>query len=73
MIMKEVILKVPDKKYGFFMELIKSLGFVKVEKVGEGDSKEEIVENLKRGFEEMKLIKEGKLKTTPAKDFLNEL
>ncbi len=37
--MKEVILKVPEKEYVFFMKLIKSLGFVKVEKTDEGDSK----------------------------------
>lgn len=71
--MKEVILKVPDKEYNFFMKLIKNLGFVKVKKAGEGDSKEEIVENLKNGFEEMRLFKEGKKKGTQLKDFLNEL
>ncbi|MDX2002679.1 MAG: hypothetical protein SFW35_09605 [Chitinophagales bacterium] len=39
----------------------------------EGDTKEEIVKNLKKGFEEMKLFKEGKTKGTALKDFLNEL
>ena len=71
--MKEVIVKVPDKKYKFFMELIQCLGFVKVEKTDAGDSKEEIIANLKSGFAEMKLIKEGKMQGTPLKDFLNEL
>jgi hypothetical protein len=37
------------------------------------DTKSDVLENIKRGFEEMQLIKKGKLKTTPAKDFLNEL
>lgn len=32
-----------------------------------------VVENIKIGLEEMKLFKKGELKTTPAKDFLNEL
>ncbi len=36
-------------------------------------SKEDILSNIKRGFEEMKLIKKGKLKTTSLNDFLNEL
>jgi len=71
--MKEVVLKVPDKKYNFFMELVNSLGFIKVEKAEEGDSKAEIIDNLKRGFKEMKQMKEGKIKGTPLKDFLNEL
>lgn len=54
------------------MELIKSLDFVKLDK-GAEDLKEQQLESVKRGFEEMKLIKEGKLKTTSAKDFLDEL
>ncbi len=35
--------------------------------------KEEILNNIKQGLEEAKLFKLGKLKTTSAKDFLNEL
>ena len=53
------------------MELIKSLDFVQIE--DEGDSKEEIISNLKEGFMEMKAFKEGKTKGTPIEDFLNEL
>ena len=36
-------------------------------------SKKEVISNLKAGVKELKLYKKGKLKTTPAKDFLNEL
>ena len=32
-----------------------------------------IINNLKKGFEEMQLIKKGKLKTTSLKKFLDEL
>ena len=39
----------------------------------DGDSKEEIIKKLKTGFRNMQLIKRGKLKTTPFKDFLDEL
>jgi hypothetical protein len=69
--MKEVTLKVKAEKYQFFLELIKSLDFVQIE--DEGDSKEEIIANLKEGFREMKAFKEGKTKGTPIEDFLNEL
>ncbi len=55
------------------MELMKSLDFVQVEKTDDGDSKEEIIDNLTQGFKELKLYKEGKLKTTSAKEFLDEL
>jgi hypothetical protein len=71
--MKEVTLKIPDNRYQFFMELVTSLGFVKIRKAGEGDSDEEIIENLTRGFSEMQEIRKGRLKTTPSKDFLDEL
>ena len=39
----------------------------------EGDSKKDILENLTQGFKDLKLYKQGKLKTSSAKDFLNEL
>ncbi len=69
--MQEVRLKVADSKFQFFMELIKSLDFVQVD--NDGDSKTSILSNIKKGLEEVKLAKQGKLKTTSAKDFLNEL
>ena len=71
--MKEVKLKIPDKEYYFFMNLVNKLGFVKVEKIEHEDSKEEIRNNLNAGFKEMKLIREGKKIGTPLKDFLDEL
>jgi hypothetical protein len=37
------------------------------------EEKKTILENIKAGLEEVKLFKKGKLKTTPANDFLNEL
>lgn len=53
------------------MELMKNLGFVKVE--GIQDDMTETSGNIKTGFEEMKQIKQGKLKTIPPENFLNEL
>ena len=70
--MKQVTLHVENDKYQFFMELMSSLNFVQIEEDQE-DSKEEVIENLKQGFQEMKYYKEGKVKGTPLKDFLNEL
>ena len=69
--MKLVALNIKEGKFRFFMELVKNLDFVQVE--DKGDSKEEIVANLKEGFNEMKLYKEGKIKGTKLEDFLNEL
>lgn len=69
--MKQLTINIPDNKYQFFLELVKSLKFVQIDP--EGDSKEEIIANLKQGFKEMKMYKQGKMKGTPLNDFLNEL
>lgn len=70
--MKQVILKVEDKKYEFFLELVKSLDFVQVQE-DSGDSKEEIAANLSKAFKELKEYKEGKVKGIPAKELLDEI
>jgi len=48
--MKEITLKIPDKKFRFFMELVENLGFVTV--------KEVIVEGkgIKLSIEEFKTL-----------------
>ena len=70
--MKQITLNIPENKFQFFIELVKNLGFVKIEEF-ESDSKKEIIENLNQGFSDLKKYKQGKLKTTSAKEFLNEL
>lgn len=37
------------------------------------EEEKEILMNIKKGMEEIKLIEKGKLKATPLKDFLDEL
>jgi len=70
--MKQLTLKIENSKYHFFLELLKNLDFVQIETIEE-DSKEEIFKNIKEGFKDLKKYKEGKLETTLAKDFINEL
>ena len=57
------------------MQLVKNLGFAKEIETWEDEkpAKAEIISNVKAGLEEVELFKKGKLKTTPAKEFLNEL
>ncbi|NBR15156.1 MAG: hypothetical protein EBQ94_10370 [Flavobacteriales bacterium] len=71
--MRQVTIYTTDKEYNHFIELAKNLHYVKKIETDEDAQKNEIVSNLKNGFEEMKLIKAGKLKTTSFNDFLNEL
>lgn len=71
--MKLITLNIPDNKVLFFMELVNNLGFVKNVETDDEPTKEQILDNIKAGLEEMKLIKQGKLKTTSLNDFLNKL
>ena len=71
--MRHVTVYTTDEEYNHFLELAKNLHYVKKIETDEEPTKEEIVNNIQAGFEEMVLIKEGKLKTTSLKDFLNEL
>ncbi len=70
--MKHISLTIPDHKYAFFLELVKSLKFVEVEETYT-DAEKEVLKGIEQGFREVKLIEEGKMKSRPAKDFLNEL
>ncbi len=71
--MRQVTVYTTDKDYSHFVELAKNLHYVKKIETDDEPTKDEIVNNLKRGFEEMQMIKTGKLKTTSLNDFLNEL
>ena len=71
---QRIVLNVAPRKYDFLLELLQNFDFVKVvEEDDDGDSREEIIENLKQAAKDLKLIKEGKLKGRPAREFLKEL
>jgi len=71
--MRHVTVYTTDKEYSHFVQLAKNLHYVKKIETDEEPTKQEIVDNIKAGLQEMQLFKKGKLKTTSAKDFLNEL
>jgi len=71
--MRHVTIYTTDKEYSHFLELAQNLHYVKKIETDEEPTKEEIISNLKKGFEQMQLIKKGKAKTTSLNDFLNEL
>lgn len=70
--MKQITIKIPDNKYSFFLELVKNLGLEKV-KEEPVEANEEALQGLEQGFKEVKLIREGKMKGTSLKEFLDEL
>ena len=71
--MRHVTIYTTDKEYNHFVQLAKSLHYVKRIETDEEPSKEDILDNIKAGLEEVQLFKKGKLKTSSAKSFLDEL
>jgi len=67
----KILLDIKDDKAAFIMELLSNFKFVKAKPLT--PYKAEVLEGIKEAVEEMKLIKEGKLKGIPAKDLLNDL
>ncbi|MBT0812249.1 hypothetical protein KIH41_13265 [Litoribacter ruber] len=70
--MKRVTLQIPDDQYHFFLELVQKLGLERVDEEAI-ETKEETLQGIEQGLRQVKLIKEGKMKGSTLKDFLNEL
>lgn len=76
--MRQITIQVPDQQYEFFMQLVRNLKFVKVKQESPLEaqltpSQKKTWKNIKQGFEELKLVEQGKMKPIPAEDFLKEL
>ena len=67
----KVLLEIPDNKATSFMEVIKSISYVKAKPLT--DAKALLLGEIREAVEEMKLIRTGKKKARNAEDFLNEL
>lgn len=72
--MKQIVLNIEERKFNFFMELIKSFSFIKVEKKPKLNANQiAYIQGLKEALEEVELHEKGKIKLKSAKDFLNEI
>jgi hypothetical protein len=71
--MRQVTIYTTDKEYDHFLELAKNLHYVKKIETYEINEKEAVKKNIISGLDEVKLFNKGELKTTNAKEFLNEL
>jgi hypothetical protein len=73
-IMKQVVVNVPDNKYQFFMELVKSLGFVKepAEVILTNDQ-QAFLEGTKNSLEQVEQHLRGEIKLKTADQLYNEL
>jgi uncharacterized protein YlbG (UPF0298 family) len=71
--MKQLTVYVNDTSYDHFMELVKHLSYVKKVESNDEESKVQVIESIKAGLKEVTQFKNGNLKTTTSKQFLNEL
>ena len=67
----KILLDIKDNKTAFIMELLNNFKFVKAKPLT--PYKAEVLEGVREAVEEMKLIKDGKIRGIPAKDLLDEL
>ena len=67
----KILLDIKESKVPFIMELLKSFSYVKAKPLT--PYKAQVLEKLQEAVENMKLVKEGKLKPRPAKELLDEL
>lgn len=69
----KVLLEIQENRVQFFMELLKSLGYIKILKEVKTTEKNQAVENLVEAFNDIKLHEDGEKQLKSAKDLLNEL
>lgn len=67
----KVLLDIQDNKALHLIEVLKSLPYVKAKTIS--DEKALLVEEVKEAVENLKLVRQGKLKARSARELLNEL
>lgn len=67
----KVLLEIKDNKALHLMEVLKSLPYVKAKTIS--NEKALLMEDIRQAAEELKLVRQGKLKGIPAKELLDEL
>lgn len=68
----KILLDIQENKVAFFMEMLKSLKFVK-QATPLSDSKAEILKSVRQGVIEMNEVIEGKKEARDVEELLNEL
>ena len=72
--MATLILEVQDKKLKFLKDILRHFSFVRIQDGElEEDTDEQVIENIREGVREMRLVEQGKAKSTPFNEFLEEL
>lgn len=66
-----VLLDIKDDKAAFFLEVLKNFSFVKARPLSE--EKALLMEEMKEAVDNLKLVREGKMKARPVNELLDEL
>ncbi|TAE33517.1 MAG: hypothetical protein EAZ91_02595 [Cytophagales bacterium] len=72
----QLTLEVPDQHVPFFKDLVKHLNFpvmVEDDETDDEPSPEQLKAEMRQAVAELKLVRQGKLKSRPIADVLNEL
>jgi len=69
--MQRIVIDIPDNKINFFLELIRNLGFKKVQKLSLEDK--EFVEGTKKSLEQVEQHLKGEVKLKTAEQLADEL
>ena len=67
----KVILDIKDNKAAFVMEFLNNLSFVKAKPLSNENAI--LIDEIKEAAEELKLVRQGKIKARPARDLINEI
>ena len=67
----KVLLDIKDSKAVHLLEVLKGLSYVKTKRLT--NEKSLLMEEIKEAVENLKLVRNGKLKARPAKELLDEL
>jgi hypothetical protein len=67
----KVLLDIKDSKASSLIDVLNSLSYVKVKTIS--DEKALLIEEIKEAVENLKLVRQGKLKARPARELLDEL
>ncbi len=67
----KVLLDIQDSKALHLLEVLKSLPYVKTKLLTE--EKAQLMSEIREAVENLKLVRQGKLKARPAKELLDEL
>jgi hypothetical protein len=67
----KILVDIKDNKAAFVLELLNNFSFVKTRTIS--NEKALLMEEIKEAVENVKLVKQGKIKAKPLNELLNEL